>query len=331
MLFKSLLFGVVCISSYGLYKSLKPPPLISPHIYSIHLMWINKKYNHEQTYIFPEKQMNNIVIDWARKNPESIVNVWYDDNSSFLNKSSIENTLNYFEKENVNNVCFKSIRDLERVKKNERLFNDDIPVYFRSDIIRAFIAEDIMIKNKEEWFVYADMDVETMDKKEIFDNNTIRLVNKYGFVMAYEANVVQYENSFQIYKYTPNLLKALQTMVIDVNIARGYEFINDINEKNNVGYSSKPSMFSKSDKIWKIHNIAFQHNVYYSYPLMFEYLHELNTYKGYEKNYNIDGININARLALFKSSALQYIFNNPMPTKKVKIPTSISIEKELND
>lgn len=316
-----------------------------PRDYSINLMWINRQVATDQTYIYPSNRENNFgkqfldtILMWAKKNPESTVNVWFDSylttNKAIANTQACINQEIKKYSERIASIELKDIRTLTRVKKNPEVFTPEIPIYFRTDLLRALMAEEITRQNKDLHFVYTDFDAQPMTKAHLFDKKTLECLDKYGFVMAYRPNTLRFENSFQIFTYNKKLSKALKIMVIKANILRAQSFLEDIQEKSNPG-----NIFNNTS-VWKIHEIGFHENVYYSYPLMYAYFCQLenlsalrlpSSNKPYDKkNDGKEVLNINAKMLMARSSAVHHLSRFPMPTKRVSLPSSSSAYNELS-
>jgi hypothetical protein len=319
------------------------PALNYPKHYSINLMWINKKYSQDDSYIYPISQGKDLAnqflsatFEWASLNPEATVNVWLD--SLLTPQEAIKNTQAYIDAESKRvaiRIELKDIRDLKRVKNNTEIFSSNLPVYFRADLLRAIVAEEMIKQNKDSCFVYADYDVKPLSKPQLFDQKTLAHLRKYNFVMAHEANKLGFENSFQIVTFNEQLLKALKLMVIKANIMRAHSFLEDIKEQ------ADPISPLHIPKVWKTHEVGFQENIFYSYPLMYSYLCQLRAIgsplllsgstKPYDKT--VDGIQVlngNAKIIMSKSTAITHLSNFPMPTKQISIPESTSGYLTLN-
>lgn len=336
--------GISCLCINSARKWFLTPPLNYPKNYSINLMWINREVDVNQAHIYPSnnkngygKQFLTTILAWMKKNPENTVSVWFD--SQLITKHAVENTQRCINqevakyKEKIAKIELKDIRNLTKVKKNPEVFSPEIPVYFRTDLLRAIIMDESIRQNKDSYFVYSDFDVKPLTKTQLFDKKTLENLNKYNFVMAHESNALKFENSFQIFTYNEKLLKAVKLMVINANISRAQSFIEDIKEK------SEPGSIFSGPKAWRVHEIGFQENVFYSYPLMYTYFCQLQdsamlTFRGSDKTYDKkrDGkelLNTNAKVLMAKSSALRHLANFPMPSKKVSLPASTSAFSEL--
>lgn len=315
--------------------------------YSINVMWINREASTdtEQRYIYPSNKDNsfglqflNTIVTWAKKNPGATVNVWFD--STFTTVEALENTLVLIKQEIARyqgamaKIELKDIRLLKRVQKNPEVFSSEIPVFFRADLLRVVIAEESLRNDKNSCFIYTDFDAKPMTKSELFDTKTLHNLDTYGFVMAYNSNKLKFENSFQMFTYNETLFKAIKLMIIKANIQRVHNFLDDALEATD----SKSVLNNKN--VWKLHSIAFQENVFFSYPLMYIYFCQLkdlstlmlpNSDKPYDKKR--DGKEVlkihNARFLMTRSNLISVLSKFPIPTKKVSLPPSNSAVNEL--
>jgi hypothetical protein len=306
--------------------------------YTINLMWINQAKATNQKYLYPSNIKNNFgkeytakIIEWAAKNYENTINIWFD--SFFLSSAIVSDTQKMLDQK-VTNVEFKDKRRISTIKQNPEVFSDKVPVYFRADLVRAIIAEEMTQNHQEEYFVYADFDIKPMSKNELFDKNTLAQLQKNNFVMAQEKNRLEFENSFQIFTYNKELSRAMRLMLIKVNMQRARTFLDELKQKEaNIGF------FADAPQAWKIHEAGFQENVFYSYPLMFSYFCQLQQ-RGHltlnrtscpydEKTDGIQLLDENAKVIMLQSSALAHLAQVPMPTKKVVMPPSMSLKNSF--
>lgn len=202
------------------------------HTYTINLMWINKQLTHDQPFLYPAQNIEELrekflrpIFNWARYNPNACLHIWFD--SAMTTDKALDNTWSslqeYVEQ---NSICttieLLDIRELPLVKQHPEIFSDKIPVYFRIDLLRAIAAVHMISTKETEYFVYSDLDVEALPEQELFDPETIRMLGKYGIVMAYHQEH-GFENNFQIIcNKNPRLLAAMSWALIEVNIQRAY-------------------------------------------------------------------------------------------------------------
>jgi len=236
----------------------KVSPVVPAIDYNINLMWINKELKKDQKYITPDKdnvqdKLLTPIFGWAEKNPESkSVTLWID--SQMTSPQAITNTKRLIDEYNKKNpiivpIVIEDIRTLPEVIKHPAVFSKKIAVYTRTDLLRVVAAINAVSAGKTKNFVYADLDVTPMEKEELFDVETNKKLEKYGFVMARlkKENNGGFENSFQITSNNkPNLIEAMKYILIELNIKR-----------SSIALANR---YSLSPQI-----------VYYSYPDMFKY------------------------------------------------------------
>ena len=197
--------------------------------YTIMLMWLNRKLNPEQRYIHPsdtpeefEKNLGNHLIVWARGNPRSTVQLWYD--SALTPAQAITNTQAYIDahhkKSNPAPITLQDIRSLQTVQKNDAIFSDKVPVYFRADLSRVIASIEVLKKTKKTC-IYADIDIKPMAEKELFDQKTKENLKDFGICIGRPPDD-RWENNFHIMEYRPNLIKATQKILINRNIRHAH-------------------------------------------------------------------------------------------------------------
>ncbi len=326
-----------------LSKNYITPPLKYPKQYSIHLMWINRSLNLEQAYVYPAtaesshgKKYADTLVQWVKGNPEGTINLWFD--GALVSNEAIKATDEQLRCEITkqgllaSSVKLNNIRDCEQAKKTPEVFSSEIPIYWRADFARAVVMKEQLEQNNDACCVYADFDIEPMAKKELFDGKSLDHLKKRKFVMAHEFNTLQFENGFQMFVHEETLLKAMQDMLIDANLIRARSFLEEMQEKK------EPTSIFRHPHVWKRHEVAFQENVFYTYPLMYAYLGQLRglctlTFSGKLEHYDPkdknEVLDLDAQLLMGRSSAIDYISRFPMPTKKVSFPVSTSKQQEL--
>ena len=67
------------------FKFNKPTRVETLNIqYSIHFLWLNKKFNPSQKYIFTNLQFILNIIEWIKLNPEKHITIWHDVNDDIV-------------------------------------------------------------------------------------------------------------------------------------------------------------------------------------------------------------------------------------------------------
>src|SRR5258708_34897081 len=126
--------------------SLSPLPLQRiPSHYSINLMWINLTLDPSKPYICTYTTESDLITQfldkakkWKAANPEAEVNIWYD--SKFITQKSLQDTQSVLNKmgqqDSSFNIKLRDIRDIDIVKNNPDVFSDNVPIYFRIDLLK---------------------------------------------------------------------------------------------------------------------------------------------------------------------------------------------------
>jgi hypothetical protein len=225
------------------------------------------------------KNFLNYIFRWADASQGNIVNLWYD--SVLTPKQAIENTRKLFDdyaKEHKKSapIKLKDIREISYVKKNPEAFFTEIPVYFRVDLLRPIIALNIVAQN--EYFVYADLDMEPLTQEQLFDTETLQNLHKYGIVMAYD-DVYEFENGFQIIgNENKNLINAMEFALIGRNMQRAKNgFQDEIKCLDKILYKDTEGLDEEKTK-----NFMLAQLVYSSYRFMFQYFYVLEGYGNIE-------------------------------------------------
>ncbi|MBF0207457.1 MAG: hypothetical protein HQK53_11265 [Oligoflexia bacterium] len=211
---------------------------VAPINYSINLMWVGKNLNRKQMYIYParngsKKDLNvkflKHIFEWAKvTRRDGIVYLWYD--SEMTTAKAVENTQSLINKIKSKHpdwadIVFKDVRSLPEVVKNIDVFSENVPVFFRIDLLRAIAAYRVLTSGESQYFVHADLDVRPLSKRELFDQETREELINFGIVMA-DGKPLEFENSFQIIgNGKPNLLLAMKKGIIDINIGRAQHIL----------------------------------------------------------------------------------------------------------
>lgn len=201
--------------------------------YSVNLMWINRKLDANQKYIYPAsdeaaltKKFLSHIFNWAAVTNGGIVQLWID---SLLTPAdaikATEKLIQDYADHHKDHapIVIRNVRDLPRVQADASVFGSEVPIFFRVDLLRVIAQVHGISTGKTPYFVYSDLDVEPISREQIFDAETLTNLQNFGLVMAYVPLWKGYENSFQIVScQRPDLLKAMEYTLIDLNIARAY-------------------------------------------------------------------------------------------------------------
>lgn len=224
-------------------------------------MWLNKSY----AKIFPgmkEHVYRNFILSlkwWAKKNPNATINFWFD--GAYTDTSSLEAASQLLEAHDLGRVNLRNVQDLEGVQK-VNISDRNYPVYFRADLYRLIATTHDLERGLTDYFVYADIDVMPMTEEQLFDEETMQNLDKFGMVVTRDGINNGMENSFHITSRAhENILEAIEFMGIQLNVERARCV-----EK----YSWDPYRRFKYKDLAQV--------IYDSYPPMFQYLYHLEGY-----------------------------------------------------
>jgi hypothetical protein len=237
----------------SLYEPCETP--IANDQYSINLMWINKtRMSEDQEFLFGKGSTSEEkgldfhetfilpVSAWAKANPGSSINIWID--SEMATAHAVERSkaaLNAaLEGTSHGTIQFRDVREMGIVRENPRAFTEEIPVYFRVDLLRAIAADYTLTRKETKFFVYGDIDMEPLSRDELFDKRTVDFLDDLGFVMA-KGGFLGFENGFQILNGEhPLLMDAHRKVIIDLSIDMAIEIPKHLNEQQI--YDTYPAM-----------------------------------------------------------------------------------------
>jgi hypothetical protein len=220
---------------------------IQPQQYSVNLMFINQgRIPSSQNFLFGKGSSQaerkqyfrdhfiKPVSKWAKASPDTTVNVWVD--GEMATKTAIRKTKSDLSKKLIGKthgpVKFRDIRTLDTVRSHPEVFSEKMPVYFRVDLLRAIIADSILRIKETQFFVYGDLDMKALSLQELFDQKTVQLLNRWGFVMAKKAGVLKYENGFQIINGEHEaLMDSHRKTIIDMNLQRAIQKPQEVDQQ----------------------------------------------------------------------------------------------------
>lgn len=239
--------------------------------YAVNILWINARFDSSQKFLYPAPDEATLrdrflrhVFEWADKTSHSgEVILWYD--GVLTSGDALKNTMSIVESERLTHadwapVYFKDIRDLPEVAGAPDVFSEQIPIYFRVDLLRLVTALSVEKKDKGYSFVYADLDMVPLSHDELFDEETNDNLREFGIVMA-RGGSWTFENGFQIISnYKMNLLKAIRLRGVEIGIRVGKIVSSEIEKlTGNESFDSS----------------RVQQKVYDLYPSIFKFFYEL--------------------------------------------------------
>jgi hypothetical protein len=200
-----------------------------PINYEVVFIWINK-----QKQIINQEIKDRIVRNmkkWKTYNPEVKLLLYVD--SRYTERVDID----YFR--SLDHIVLKDFRRLLNRPELVYLFEEDKPIYLRVDIAKIIIKYDLLVKHQDiasYYVIISDIDILTIDddydhergltcddpehmmknftQNEIFDELTMYLLDKFGYVMTKESRLPP-ENGFMIFKNDPDIIKSLKEFLID--------------------------------------------------------------------------------------------------------------------
>jgi hypothetical protein len=264
----------------------EPLPPYEIKKYSINLMWLNSTLEPKYKYINNSRNEEDLrekllrpLVEWKKANPDTDdigkiaeVNFWYD--SKYTTETAINNTkkeLSKYISSNPNiseyqkkyiNINFQDIRKIPIVKNNPDVFSNQVPLYFRIDILKAIIVVYEIEIEKKDAAIFSDLEVgdlrpnkNRMNKEELFGSEEV--LTKYisagltlgagkpgidlylnGIAISLNSlNIVGYpENQFFQLMANPKMIEAIKHTIINANLMRAAAALNYKKEKKDDGF-----------------------------------------------------------------------------------------------
>ena len=210
------------------------------HRYSINLMWINRTLVHEQKFLSSAKSEEELnekllrpVIEWAVANPDARVHLWYD--SVFATQEAVHATLQALQgqmkKSSVSNVTLSDIRSIGIVAANPDCFSDQLPVYYRIDILKAILLVHAMENEGNDAAIFSDLEVGDlrpgrmrMGKAELFSPAVMDGLRHHGLMLNEVASRI--ENQFLQMTRDDRMIRAIKVAIVNVNLLRAVTGLN---------------------------------------------------------------------------------------------------------
>ncbi len=244
------LFIVIFITGFYTSTDSMESPSVQQHFddnnltYSVNLMWINQSLSQDQKYLCADQTDEGFkmkcldpIMEWIKKSDEHTpIYFWYD--SKHTNENALNNTRVSILKEMTDLkkphgiIKFQDVRDIEVVRNNEEAFSDKLLVYFRSDLLRVVVGDELSREKRTRYIVYSDLNIPPLSKEELFyeekgksDKETLKNLEEYGLVLAKNAtwddSGKNYENAFFILDtQNDDMIRAIRVALIDINIDR---------------------------------------------------------------------------------------------------------------
>ncbi|MES2199601.1 MAG: hypothetical protein V4489_05500 [Chlamydiota bacterium] len=238
-----------------IYES--PDIPVKANQYSVNLMWINNsKMPVNQKFLFGEgstlrereldfkKRFIEPISQWAKANSGSDINIWIDSEmatSEAINRSR-ELLTRSLEGNPHGMVHFRDVRCIEVVRSNSQVFSEKMPIYFRVDLLRAIVADHVLTNKETKFFVYGDIDMTPLSRKELFDKRTVNFLDDFGIVMK-KGGWLGFENGFQILNgENRQLMDSHRKVIIDLNLEMALNHPRAIREQQI--YDTYPAMIT---------------------------------------------------------------------------------------
>jgi hypothetical protein len=217
-------------------------------------------------------------------------------------------------KENVQFIHFKQLNVYENIYENIHK-NNIMKLFFKIDLFKLCIAFYSLEKNKDEYFVFTDIDIKPMSYEELFDEKSIKYLNFYNFVFPDATTRGGYENSFMLMTYNFNLVKSLDK-IIQYNL----NYLHEYNHENNkqcvfdsfsifLLYYYNLNGWIKHDSIERFILSKINPSQFNNYKFELVNKHEL---LNFEKRYDNNGLIIQKKFSI----------NFKIPTKLISGPPS---------
>lgn len=211
---------------------------------SINLMWVNKSLDSRLEYVFPTTlpkfpniKTTELLTEWCEDNPICQVNIWYDQNT--VTPRQLQNTHDLLEELNLlDRIKLRDIWKLKTVQDNPKIFEEAVPFYYRIDLLRAIIVDELTNEGDARYGVYADINIPPFDHDVLFKEETQKRLDQYGFLLSKRSygalsSLIPYENGFFILDGNNSFMKKAHRIgIIDVGINLGYELLKSHPEKD---------------------------------------------------------------------------------------------------
>ena len=225
--------GSPVLNQYEEGRSRNKSQLSPPHQYSINLMFLNSTFDEKQEYILPRvwRRHDNVegplseILEWKKSNPEASVNFWFD--SAYVSQKAIKNTQEKLFSMGGNGIVLRDIRDIPIVKNNPDIFSDNVPIYFRVDLMKFIICLHSMENDKNESAIFTDFLVgslrkeglKKMTKEELFSPEMLISLQELGLKAGLDRSG-KMENQFLQVMPSAKVLNALKFVInICLNLA----------------------------------------------------------------------------------------------------------------
>jgi hypothetical protein len=193
--------------------------------YAINFLWINEKPDNNSRFICPlndekhlTQQFLKCILSWANANPLATTTLYYD--SVFASKESPLRTQQVLESYKLN-VHVKDIRSLPLVKVNSDTFSDQIPLYYRIDLLKWIILLYCLEQQGYSCAIFTDLLVKPMNPEELFNASTVKELSNFGVLLNQGP-----ENQFLQLIQNQHMIHAIKHAIINNNLTRAEYALN---------------------------------------------------------------------------------------------------------
>lgn len=186
----------------------KPEKLVPEKDYSINLFWIHKdKLPSASGHLFgtDDNKLREYVLkplcDWRQKQPNATINFWYD-SATQGGPQQMKETQRILNDDLHLNVNLRDVRTIPFVRDHPEMMAVSLPVYYRVDLAKALILDNVIVHDKKLYAVVSDADVVAYVKDQLFDKYTVDYLDEFGYMFGscLQHGGAEQENSFMIMK-----------------------------------------------------------------------------------------------------------------------------------
>lgn len=210
--------------------------------YSLNLMWINKTLDLTQKFINPARDEHDLVqnliepvLKWAEANPSAHICLWFD--SKLTPDAAVQATAHILHIQmsarQIKNIDLCDIRKIKIVSQNPDCFSDQVPIYFRIDMLKVIIIVDSIVQEHMDAAIFSDMEVgdlrpqkTRMTKAELFNSNSMQLLKKQGLLLNAGSSGSLLENQFLQLIKDDRMINAIKCAIVNVNLLRAVNALN---------------------------------------------------------------------------------------------------------
>jgi len=149
------------------------------------------------------KSFTSRITKWARANPDTEVNLWYD--SALVTEKAQKKTFKMMQDISQSQRVNLKLRDIRCLDITHLEIKNSLhpatPVYYRVDLLKVLISDYMMRGSKDspKYCVVSDIDVEPMSSDQLFDERTLEFLSSSGYVFSRRGIIPGFENNFFIF------------------------------------------------------------------------------------------------------------------------------------